>query len=132
MKEEDCDIMVCDAMVRKYLPAMRAEMVFRLVHYMGLSQSDAARMLGVTRAAISQYMNRKRGDSGITLSPEMDALINRWTMSVAGEEERVTLCDFCRCAMKKANRMRACGGLHAGRKTRGLPSSDEGSREEGQ
>ena len=60
----DCDIMVCDAMVRRYLPAMRAEMVFRLVNNQGFSQSDAAKKLGVSRAAISQYMSKKRGGSG--------------------------------------------------------------------
>ena len=53
MKNAGCDIIVCDIMVRKYLPAMRAEMVTRLVQREGITQSDAAKMLGVSRAAVS-------------------------------------------------------------------------------
>ena len=102
MMGRDCDIMVCDAMVRKYLPAMRAEMVYRLVNNQGFSQSDAAKKLGVSRAAISQYMSKKRGGSGaIEFSGDLDALIDRWASAVSGEGSTITLCDLCRCAMKK-------------------------------
>jgi predicted transcriptional regulator len=96
-----CDIMVCDSMVRRYLPTMRAEMVYRLIQNQGISQSDAAKRLGVSRAAISQYMSKKRGDSGIELSIELDALIDRWTLAVVGQDSTITLCDICRCALKK-------------------------------
>lgn len=99
MKERACDIVVCDAMVRRFLPAMRAEMVFRLVNQQGLSQSDAAKRLGITRAAVSQYLSGKRGDAAFKISPGMDALIDRWVMAVAGSEDCITLCDICRCAM---------------------------------
>ena len=96
-----CDIMVCDSMVRRYLPTMRAEMVYRLIQNQGISQSDAAKRLGVSRAAISQYMSKKRGDSGIEISTELDALIDRWTLAVIGQDSTITLCDICRCASKK-------------------------------
>ncbi len=88
-------------MVRRYLPTMRAEMVYRLVQNQGMSQSDAAKKLGVSRAAISQYMSKKRGDSGIEISNELDALIDRWTLAVVGQDSTITLCDICRCALKK-------------------------------
>lgn len=101
MRENRCDIMVCDAMVRRYLPTMRAEMVTRLVAGQGFSQSDAAKRLGVTRAAISQYMSGKRGDSRVVISDEMSALIDKWALAVAGDETCITLCDICRCATKK-------------------------------
>jgi predicted transcriptional regulator len=96
-----CDIMVCDSMVRRYLPTMRAEMVYRLIQNQGISQSDVAKRLGVSRAAISQYMSKKRGDSGIEISHELDALIDRWTLAVIGQDSTITLCDICRCASKK-------------------------------
>ena len=101
MKNAGCDIMVCDIMVRKYLPAMRAEMVARLVQREGITQSDAAKMLGVSRAAVSQYMSRKRGDSGVEISHELDSLIDRWALSVTRADSGITLCDICRCAMKR-------------------------------
>ncbi len=93
--------MVCDSMVRRYLPTMRAEMVYRLVQNQGMTQSDAAKKLGVSRAAISQYMSKKRGDSGIEISNELDALIDRWTLAVVGQDSTITLCDICKCALKK-------------------------------
>ena len=65
MTKHTCTLMHCDSMVRNLLPPMRAEMVCRLVNDQGLSQSDAAKRLGVTRAAVSQYPEqeeRVRGD----------------------------------------------------------------------
>jgi len=94
-----CNIMKCDSMARKYLPGIRAEMVYRLVNERGMSQSDAAKRLGVTRAAISQYISKKRGGE-IHLCDDIDALIDRWALAVAGEEDQITLCDVCKCAMK--------------------------------
>ncbi|HUU76284.1 MAG TPA: helix-turn-helix domain-containing protein [Methanoregulaceae archaeon] len=101
MRETGCDIMVCDSMVRKYLPSMRAEMVYRLVQRDGMSQSDAAKRLGVTRAAISQYISKKRGDSGIEISNELNLLIDRWALAVIDQDAAITLCDICKCAFKK-------------------------------
>jgi len=110
MRERDCDIMVCDTMVRRFLPAMRAEMVFRLIQQQGLSQSEAAKRLGITRAAVSQYLSRKRGDASFELSPDMNALIDRWALAVAGREDGITLCDICQCAMRDPE-TREGGGL---------------------
>jgi predicted transcriptional regulator len=100
MSESPCNIMKCDSLARKYLPGIRAEMVYRLVNDKGMSQSDAAKRLGVTRAAISQYMSKKRG-AEVQLCGDIDGLIDRWAMAVAGEEDHITLCDVCKCAMKK-------------------------------
>jgi predicted transcriptional regulator len=103
MSERVCDIMVCDAMVRKLVPTARAEMVCRLVTRQGVPQTEVARRLGISRAAISQYVSRKRGFcDGTCLSPELSTMIDRWALSVMGEEEgMITLCDLCRCAAKK-------------------------------
>jgi hypothetical protein len=88
-------------MVRNLLPPMRAEMVSRLVQKQGLSQSDAAKRLGVTRAAVSQYMSRKRGAGEVVLSTELDSIIDRWALAVVTGESDITLCDVCQCALKK-------------------------------
>jgi hypothetical protein len=88
-------------MASRYLPAMRAEMVNRLIKTRGISQSEAARKLGITRAAVCQYLSRKRGGSELEITGEMSALIERWALAVIGEEPQITLCDVCRCAMKK-------------------------------
>jgi predicted transcriptional regulator len=93
--------MHCDTMVRNLLPPMRAEMVSRLVQKQGLSQSDAAKRLGVTRAAVSQYMSKKRGVSEVQISNELDSLIDRWALAVVTGESDINLCDVCQCALKK-------------------------------
>jgi predicted transcriptional regulator len=101
MTRHTCTLMHCDTIVRTILPPMRAEMVYRLVHDRGLSQSDAAKKLGITRAAVSQYMSRKRGAGEVEISTELDSLIDRWAFAVMTGESDVCLCDFCKCAMKK-------------------------------
>ncbi|OPY38965.1 MAG: helix-turn-helix protein [Methanoregula sp. PtaU1.Bin051] len=101
MKHEPCLLIHCDILVRNVLPGMRAEMVSRLVNNRGLSQSEAARRLGVTRAAISQYVNRKRGNSDVQFSSEINAIIDRWAHAVDTGESDITLCDVCKCARKK-------------------------------
>jgi predicted transcriptional regulator len=93
--------MHCDTMVRNLLPPLRAEMVTRLVQKQGLTQSDAAKRLGVTRAAVSQYMSKKRGVSEGKISTELDSLIDRWALAVISGESDMNLCDICQCALKK-------------------------------
>jgi uncharacterized protein len=101
MTKHTCTLMHCDTMVRNLLPPMRAEMVVRLVQKQGLSQSDAARKLGVTRAAVSQYISRKRGAGEVEISTELDLLIDRWALAVVTGESDINLCDVCQCALKK-------------------------------
>jgi len=101
MTKHTCTLMHCDTMVRNLLPPLRAEMVLRLVQRQGLSQSDAAKRLGVTRAAVSQYMSRKRGAGEVVLSTELDLIIDRWVLAVVTGESDINLCDVCQCALKK-------------------------------
>ena len=101
MTKLTCTLMHCDTMVRNLLPPMRAEMVSRLVQKQGLSQSDAAKRLGVTRAAVSQYMSKKRGVSEVQISNELDSMIDRWALAVVTGESDINLCDVCQCALKK-------------------------------
>jgi predicted transcriptional regulator len=88
--------MRCDNLVRRLLPAMRAEMVYRLVSERGISQSEVSKRLGVSRAAISQYMNRKRGCNREEFPENLDLVIERWVSAVASGKGGITLCDICR------------------------------------
>jgi predicted transcriptional regulator len=101
MTKHTCTLMHCDTMVRNLLPPMRAEMVSRLVQKQGISQSDAAKRLGITRAAVSQYMSRKRGAGEVVLSTELDSIIDRWALAVVTGESDINLCDVCQCALKR-------------------------------
>jgi predicted transcriptional regulator len=101
MTKHTCTLMHCDTMVRNLLPPMRAEMVLRLVQKQGISQSDAAKRLGITRAAVSQYMSRKRGAGEVVMSTELDSIIDRWALAVVTGESDINLCDVCQCALKR-------------------------------
>jgi uncharacterized protein len=101
MTKHTCTLMHCDTMVRNLLPPMRAEMVSRLIQKQGISQSDAAKRLGITRAAVSQYMSRKRGAGEVVLSTELDSIIDRWALAVITGESDINLCDVCQCALKR-------------------------------
>jgi predicted transcriptional regulator len=107
MNEHPCDIMHCDLMVRRLLPSMRAEMVYRCVNEQGVSQSEVAKRLGISRAAISQYLSRKRGGAEIEMTTELNAVIDRWVLAVISGESTITLCDVCRCARGSCYRWEA-------------------------
>ncbi len=51
----------CESIVMVVLPAFRSLVARELIEKFNLSQVEAARRLGITQAAISQYLNKKRG-----------------------------------------------------------------------
>ncbi len=53
----------CEIVVWYVLPLIRREIANELVTSHGMSQAEVARKFGVTDAAISQYLKKKRGDS---------------------------------------------------------------------
>lgn len=56
----------CEHVVRHVLPAVRALIAKHLVENYGLSQVEAARKLGITQAAVSFYLNSKRGKHALS------------------------------------------------------------------
>ena len=46
---------------KSVIPAIRAMVVRRLVDEYGMTQQQAARLLGITQPAVSKYMHNKRG-----------------------------------------------------------------------
>jgi predicted transcriptional regulator len=92
-----CDIMTCDEVVRLYLPRIRAELVIRLVREKGVPQNRVAMWMGLSRAAVSQYMSRKRGCKMIPISRDLDAIIDNWAEGVICGDSGITICDICRC-----------------------------------
>ena len=53
----------CEIIVQYVLPVIRAEMAVRMKEE-GISQAQIARILGVTPAAVNQYVKSKRGTAG--------------------------------------------------------------------
>lgn len=52
----------CEIVVTKVLPAIRTVLVKELIERHELSQKEVAEILGVTQAAVSQYLSSTRGD----------------------------------------------------------------------
>ncbi|MBQ8179063.1 MAG: transcriptional regulator [Candidatus Methanomethylophilaceae archaeon] len=55
----------CELVVWYVLPMIRREVSKELVYTHGMSQAEVARRFGVTDAAISQYLKKKRGDNAL-------------------------------------------------------------------
>lgn len=55
----------CEIVVWYVLPTIRREMARELVTVHKVKQSQVARLFGVTDAAISQYLSRKRGSNSL-------------------------------------------------------------------
>ncbi|MCX6667314.1 MAG: transcriptional regulator, partial [Euryarchaeota archaeon] len=55
----------CEYMMWNGLPVIRREIAEKMINNFGLSQKDAAEKLGVTPAAICQYLSKKRGKLNI-------------------------------------------------------------------
>jgi predicted transcriptional regulator len=51
----------CEVMVLKVLPAIRAEVARIMIQDFELQQQKVADLLGVSKAAVSQYLSSKRG-----------------------------------------------------------------------
>lgn len=98
-------IFPCEKAVWHYLPQIRADLAITLVKN-GMSQSQAAKKLDVTPAAISQYIHKKRGMQ----SPKSEAYhaeILAAVQQICAGTTPVTLhrmvCNCCQIMQKEAN-----------------------------
>ena len=51
----------CEFMMWNGLPVIRREIADSMINYFGLTQKEAAEKLGITPAAVCQYVSKKRG-----------------------------------------------------------------------
>ncbi len=55
----------CEYMMWNGLPVIRKEIAESMIENFGLSQKETAEKLGITPAAVCQYLSKKRGKSDI-------------------------------------------------------------------
>jgi len=65
---------------KSVIPAIRAMVVRRLVDRYGMTQQQAAQLLGITQPAVSKYVNNKRG---VAIKLEGIAQVDRATNKIA-------------------------------------------------
>lgn len=86
----------------KGLPIIRKELVKSMITNFGLSQKEAAERLGITPAAVSQYLSKKRGRIGI-VNNEILFEIDYSAEKIINEGETVVsyeICRICRILLK--------------------------------
>ena len=91
---------VCEIVVQEVLPSVRAMVALKLTKTYGLSQEQAARKMGTTQPAISQYKREVRGHKSSIFrhNPKLLELVEGMAEKVASGEmatQEITA-EFCR------------------------------------
>ncbi|KYK20553.1 hypothetical protein AYK25_04555 [Thermoplasmatales archaeon SM1-50] len=92
----------CEYMIWNGIPAIRKELAETLIKQFGLSQRAAAEKLGLTPAAICQYLSKKRGKNDTfdqTISKEITISAER-IMKNNGTDVVIETCRICRIIQK--------------------------------
>jgi len=86
----------CEQVILSFLPLLRALVARELVENYNLKQMEAAKLLGVTQAAISQYLRGMRGKGKVNES--LAELAKRIAAKLARGEINVEedICSYCR------------------------------------
>lgn len=99
----------CEKVARHLLPVYRSFVAKDLITKYSLTQNEAAKKLGTTQAAISQYINSKRGVKGIPNYIEIETTMQKAASKVAKrmakgdvtpEEFGEAFCDLCKALRK--------------------------------
>jgi predicted transcriptional regulator len=99
----------CESISRHILPLYRSFVAKELVKKYSYTQVQAAKKLGTTQAAISQYLTSKRGHKGIQNYDEIAPLVQNAAAEVAErltttkmspEEFSGSFCDLCKSLQK--------------------------------
>ncbi|KAA0003723.1 MAG: ArsR family transcriptional regulator [Thermoplasmata archaeon] len=53
----------CEIFAKKYMPSVRAHIVWELYNIHELTQNEISKILGITQPAVSQYLSGIRGSS---------------------------------------------------------------------
>ncbi|WMW21946.1 transcriptional regulator [Methanolobus mangrovi] len=89
----------CEIMVQRVLPAIRAELARCMICEHGKNQQEVAEVLELSRAAVSQYVNDKRG-AEVDFSEEAQQEIKRFAASLLegmkSREQVAGMCNVCK------------------------------------
>ncbi len=101
--------MICEKYVRTILPSVRALLVKKLVTKYGLTQTEVARLLGMSQSVVSRYIYGKRGSKTaniVEIYPTVERLVEEaaekiYNMKDNVEEVRKFLDSFyCKVCME--------------------------------
>jgi predicted transcriptional regulator len=90
MKQTPCEYMMWNG-----LPVIRKEIAESMINDFGLNQKQAAQKLGVTPAAVCQYLSKKRGKIKI-VDESVLVEINRSAERIIQQEGEAVISETCR------------------------------------
>lgn len=100
----------CEYIARSYLPLYRALVAKELIEKYCYTQTQAAKKLGTTQPAISQYLSSKRGGKGIPNYDEVLPIAKELASKIAkkmakaeisSKELSDSFCELCKLLQKK-------------------------------
>jgi predicted transcriptional regulator len=89
----------CEIMVQRVLPAIRAELARCMIIEHGKNQQEVAEILALSRAAVSQYLNDKRGaevDFSGDAQQEIQDFAAKLIQGMATREQVAGMCNVCK------------------------------------
>ena len=93
----------CEIMVQKVLPSIRAELARNMMAEHECTQQKVAETLGLSRAAVSQYVSEKRG-AEIDFSEDTKEVIGNLAVELLEDistKDKITgMCNACRFVQK--------------------------------
>lgn len=95
-------IFPCEKAVWYHLPQIRADLAIELVKT-GMTQSQAAKKLGVTPAAVSQYIHKKRGMQSLksrSYRKEIEAAVKKICEDASSDDLQHLVCNCCHLLQK--------------------------------
>ena len=96
-------IFPCEKAVWYYLPQIRADLAIELVKT-GMTQSQAAKKLGVTPAAVSQYIHKKRGmqlQKSRSYRKEIEIAVKKICEEAEPDDLHQIVCNCCHLLQKE-------------------------------
>jgi len=94
----------CESVIRRILPVYRSFVAKELILKYKLTQNVVAKKLGTTQAAVSQYINSKRGVNDVPNYSEIELLLQQAAAKIAermaatnitSEEFSSSFCELC-------------------------------------
>ncbi|HJH29309.1 MAG TPA: transcriptional regulator [Methanosarcinaceae archaeon] len=93
----------CEIMVQKVLPAIRAELARVLMVEHNCTQQKVADILGLSRAAVSQYVSEKRG-AEVDFSDDTKTVISQFATElltdISTKDKVKGMCNACKFVQK--------------------------------
>ena len=97
----------CEVVVQDVLPAVRALLAKELMSKYDMTQQEAAKKLGLSQAAVSQYLRSLRGNKvkSIQKDPEIMSHVQRLASKLASgeipsEKAYDEFCEICKNAVR--------------------------------